>query len=312
MRAPYYPLGASLDLIPPIVDRVLHRLPNLFISSTQLLELSSHLRKVKGVLARMSQEGCPIADIHNACTREWTMFSNLMTPIVESDELQNVRAFCGTQLQLLERTVARIASAQETLTSKPALQQSFVSLEAAVNSVRNSLQIDYKNVQKTLKTLATEFQRSDPLLKLITTSESELTALKKSNLDFVEMMIQYVTNAGNGCAQRRTVNIFCQECFNEITAAFVQAEREESQRKALTARQNTVPQNGEEENRTRPVRKLGRIPEPRHIPVTRSKLFEDRRLVSARPARRSVPHSQSAMALVQPHQLSQEAHSDVE
>jgi hypothetical protein len=260
----------------------------------------------------MVLENYSISAIREACNIEWNLFANKIAQIIEADEFQNIRTFCEAQLQLIDRTSSRMSSKQDIIGSRPSLQQSLKSLESALLSVRSALEaesLDILTLQRALKALSSQFQHSDPLLQLIASTDSELATVKKANIGFIDVMQQYITNAENGRVQRRSVKLSCQESFAEISAFFAQAEKEEKRIAAIAAR--PVPQNGDEP-RTTPVRKLKKIPEPRHLAVTRPKLFEDRKLVSVRPGRRAVYHSKSAAFFIPPASVAEEPHDPVE
>jgi hypothetical protein len=281
--------------IPPVIDRLLARLPNLFVSSAQLLEISSHLRRLKTQVARMALGDSGPAAIRLLCNSEWQTFSNMIGTI--ASERENVRTFCNTQLQLLQRTFSRIAAKQAKFADRPQLLENFKALEAALNAVTSAIDKEHSNLQNLLKALSLQFQHADTLLKLLTPIEAELAALKKTNLDLVDMMMQYIANAENGSAQRRGVRQFAQECFNEIGNLLTQAEVQEKREEELGARKPPNPDAPPLPKK--PVKKLKKFPAPKHIPVTRSKLFEDRKLISSLPKpKKSMTRSHSAFVFV--------------
>jgi hypothetical protein len=151
-----------------------------------------------------------------------------------------------------------------------------------------------------LRALSSQFQHSDSLLKFITTGEAEPVALKKASLDLIEMMLQYIANAESGCAQRRAVRPFAQECQSEISALLTQAEGLEKRSEELAARQRQGPAEAEGEKPILPKKKFKKYPATKHLPVTRSKLFEDRKMISKTAARKRMTHSQSAFVLAAP------------
>jgi hypothetical protein len=209
-----------------------------------------------------------------------------LTPIIETDELKTVREFCQNQLTVIDRTIDRIRARQASFARKPQLNQSFESLDKSLQDVKTALKGDISLFQKLLQSLAAQLHRSDALLKYATTSEPDFALAKKTSLGAIEYMQQFIQNAEKGCAQRTRLHTFCREQNIEILHLFSQAARDGT----LDSPSRGDEKQTEVKRDRRTIRKVATYATPKHIPMSRPKLFEDRRRVSAlgiRPQRKT-------------------------
>jgi hypothetical protein len=213
-----------------------------------------------------------------------------LTPVVETDELENVRAFCRSQLAIIGKTIDKIRGQQPSFPDPATergqtFQTSFELLQKLFNDSRAALEDDFPNFDGLLRSLSAHIQlkRSSVLFKYATTSLPQRMATKRANVAVIDLMHEYIQNAENGCAQRRRIFAFCQEQNLEILGQFEKANRDET-----LARQAERPRKETEQRDPRPIPEPKKWKPVRHLPVQRGRLYQDRKRVSAlgyRPAR---------------------------
>jgi hypothetical protein len=246
---------ASLEMILPHVDVVLSRLPELFISSAQLVQISINLRNIQTKIRRAIQRATPVGTVQSAYEAEWQIFFSNLMAIVQSDEFRNAREFCENELRLIDRTVDKIRAKRASFSKSPQLTQSFQTLETSLLDAKNALGADFPNLPKFLQLLTGRFQLSDGLLKFATATQSELVVAKRTLLNLIELMHQYIQNAENAKAQRRQIETFCRDQNAEILRLFSEAGKEE--RNILSQKQKAADPRRDRGS----VRKIGKIPE---------------------------------------------------
>jgi hypothetical protein len=208
-----------------------------------------------------------------------------LTPIVETDELENVRAFCRAQLNVIGDVIDKISAHQASFPDPETergqkLKASFESLQKCFNDAIIALEDDFPNFNRCLRTLSAHIQlkRSNQLFKYATGSKAQLAATKQANVSLIELMHQYIQNAEDGCAQRRKVFTFCEEQNIAILGQFDRANRDE----IVATEIESPPRKIETEQRDRKsIPELKKNQPVRHLPVNRGRLFQDRKRVSA-------------------------------
>lgn len=271
----------SLLKIPAVLSKVADTLPSLFVSNAMIVELQASLKNINASLACASRESSTIAELRGQFKTEWTRFVDGIDKIVEINETENIREFCRRQLPSVERTVQRMRGKAEILEKRPKTKQEFDAIDVAFQDAAGALEENLGNFRRSLRALLAAFQGGNRIIKLITTNESEMELVKKTNVDFVNMMLEFIANAENGVTRRKGVKAVCSDALKEINALFDAAAREEKRIRDVEKREadKDKPIRKKEEKLLPPAAKLQPTPIPKHTAVTRPPLFEERKRV---------------------------------
>lgn len=271
----------SLLKIPAVLSKVADTLPSLFVSSAMIVELQANLKNINASLACASRESSTVAELRGQFKTEWTRFVDGIDKIVEINETENIREFCRRQLPSVERTVQRMRGKAEILEKRPKTKQEFDAIDVAFQDAAGALEENLGNFRRSLRALLAAFQGGNRIIKLITASESEMELVKKTNVDFVNMMLEFISNAENGVTRRKGVKVVCSDALKEINALFDAAAREEKRIRDVEKREadKDKPIRKKEEKLLPPAAKLQPTPIPKHTAVTRPPLFEERKRV---------------------------------
>jgi hypothetical protein len=269
-----------LEKITVHVDRVIEILPDLFISSADVFELSRNLRNMRALVLRATLESTPLPVLHKQCSREWNIFAANLEQRVTANEATNVQAFCETKLPLIGRVIDAIGAKRSAFQKDAAKVTAFESLAAAFGECERGLGGDILPFERALHNLEARFLNAEPLIAFAAPPEQR-ASLKKTAIDFIGLMRQFTRNALRAVSQRAIVAAVARQTRTAITELFAHA----APFKHAVAKKKVSA--GQEQPKKTAYK---RPAVPKHTPRVRGSLFEQPRGVSAMPVQKRRPH----------------------
>lgn len=312
----------NLSKIPAIMDSVLAKVPTLNIPNNQLIELSSHLKSIKNFVIDARFDAVGVSILQEKCTNEWNDFNTLVTQIVKSDKKQNVIDFCAHQTDSLSMILSSIHSAFDknqdqnfTVNGRKVSRKTVLAqlqkIDEKFEEVKTKLTENMTGIQTTLKNLSRTISESSNVFSCCPSvrDENELyqTRLKQG----ISTMLQYIQNSNEATEARRRFQTLSTESNKEMQDAFSTALKEETKisqiqvledKEKLTNVTSSITNNDVSAINTdssstiqknkEPRKKLQQVKShspPKHTPVSRPKLYEERRTLSAVGSLRAKP-----------------------
>jgi hypothetical protein len=257
------------------VDRVLDILPDLFISSADILELAENLRTMRTLVVQATRQSVLISDLQRQCTREWNVFAAALEQRVHADESPNVIAFCETKLPMIGRVIEAIGGKRALFEKNAKQVAAFEALVAAHKECEDVLDGDIAVFERALRNVEARFRNGAALIDYAT-APGNVDALKKTVFEFLALMREFTANARRAVSQRVIVASVAANAKTSILELFASAV---PFRHAAGIKQVSS-------NQTTRKRKCGRKAAPKHNPPTRGRLFEKPRGIRALPSSR--------------------------
>jgi hypothetical protein len=277
------PTISSLSAIPTLekvigqVDRVLAILPDLFISSADILELSKNLQTIRALVLRAKFEETSLRDLKRECADEWNVFAAALEPRVEANEEPNVSAFCETKLSFLGRVINAIGKRIDEFAKDEKATAALDRLSKAYRACADPPERELDALRRKLKNLDAEFKKGKALLVYAAQGE-QLVVLENTVFQFLEAMNQFVANATRALGQRRNVRAVAAQANLAITGLFASALPFKHTQKTKSVPPTKSPEK----------KKWVDLGPPSHTPLVRRKLFEDPPGVRALPTRHTL------------------------
>lgn len=318
-----YPI---LSKIPATADSVLTKISTLNIPNTQIIELSSHLKNIKNLVQNTKMEAISVSLLQEKCAKESDEFGTQVDQIVKVDEKQNIIDFCTRQTDSLSMILSSMHSAYDKnqdqnftvngkkISRKTALTQ-LQKIDEKFEEVRNKLSENTTGIQTALKNLNRIITESSNAFSCCPSVRNENELYQNRLKQGISNMLQYIQNSNDAVESRRRFQASSTESMKEIQEAFSQALREEAKINHIqvledkemltnvtssitnndvsninTDSASTIQKQKNKEPRKKPQTVKSHSP-PKHTPVSRPKLYEERRNLSAVGSLRAKPSS---------------------
>ena len=280
----------SLRKVTNSINKISQKLPNLFVSSKVIIDLTSHLKNIKGLIVRAEIEEMKVQELKEKAFDEWNKFTNLLSEVVAIDENENIQSFCKDQIDSL---ALMISSLNASITNKKSCKAQMDKVNAKFEELKLNVQENSEGLLQTLKSLLKIIVNSTTLFSPSINNNND-TQLYLDNLkQSITGMIQYIHNSNNAVESRKFVQSYARDIMKEITDLFLAAAIEEKKIiniHRLNDDDINIDKKPKRQKRKAPAKILQSYPNPKHIPASRPKLYEERRRVSAMgPLRARVP-----------------------
>ncbi|OHS99449.1 hypothetical protein TRFO_08379 [Tritrichomonas foetus] len=273
----------SILKIPKCVNKVLSNVSNLFVSNDVILELSVHLKNIKNLIARAEVEEIALTSLQSKCVEEWNLFGQQMVEIVAIDENPNIRQFCTRQFESLSMILSALHSNEDKINKNQTAKNQLQKIDEKIEESKKNLTENLPLLPASLKALQRVALNSATVFNLGTTNQTESNLFMNNFKQGVNGMIQYIQNANEAVEARKYLQVFAYDAMKEIQELFSAAQKEEKKMNEIKSIEtSTSPSHQSESPQKKKVTKqLKSYPVPKHTPVSRPKLYEERRRVSA-------------------------------
>lgn len=306
----------KLTKIPNIVDSILQKISTLNIPNNQIIELSSHLKNVKNYIQNSKIEVNNVSQLQEKCMKECNDFGTQVSQIVKNDEKQNILDFCTRQTESLSMILTSIHSAYDknqdqtfTVNAKKISRKTVLSqlqkIDEKFEEVKGKLTENISGIQITLKNLNRTISESSIVFTCCPSVRDENDLYQTRLKQGISSMLQYIQHSNEAVEARRRFQVLSFESIKEVQESFTQALKEEEKMNHIQVLENkeeltnvtssitnndasvintdsasTIQKQKNKEPRKKPQSVKSHSP-PKHTPVSRPKLYEERRKVSA-------------------------------